>query len=157
MKSLRFLTEGYRIDPSDAIGAGIFDDETEGMVVVRDIEFYSMCEHHLLPFFGRAHIAYLPNSKIIAISQLPGLVDAFAHRLQVQERLTRQIADAIMKALSPHGVAVITLASHLCMMMRGVQKQSSSTYTSAFRGAFETDPQYRDEFLRIAIRASDSH
>ncbi|WP_432037877.1 GTP cyclohydrolase I FolE [Streptomyces cucumeris] len=151
-KAMRFLTEGYGVKVSDVIGDAIFEEDTHNLVVVRDIEFYSQCEHHMLPFFGRAHIAYLPTGRVVGLSKLPRLVDMFAHRLQVQERLTEQIADALDTALAPAGVGVVVVASHMCMMMRGVEKQCSSTYTSSFRGLLETGPA-RSEFLHLVAPA----
>jgi GTP cyclohydrolase I len=148
-KAWDFLTSGYRMNPKDVVGTGVFTAESQEMVIVQDIEFYSLCEHHLLPFFGRAHVAYIPNKKMIGLSKIPRLVDVFARRLQVQERLTGQVADALMEILKPQGVAVILDASHLCMMMRGVEKQSSSTKTSAVRGTFMDDPRTRQEFLQL--------
>ncbi len=149
-KAMEFLTRGYRTTLRDAVGAGIFDDAHDNMIMVRDIELYSMCEHHLLPFFGKAHIAYIPNGKILGLSKLPRIVDMFARRLQVQERLTSQIADAVCESVNPHGVGVVIEASHLCMMMRGVEKQNSMTITSALLGSFRDDAKTRDEFLRLA-------
>lgn len=146
--SLRWLTRGYHESIDDIVRGAIFEEPHESMVLVRDVEIYSMCEHHLLPFFGRAHVAYLPNGKIIGLSKIPRIVDVFARRLQVQERLTDQVADAIMTVLEPHGVGVVIEAYHLCMMMRGVEKQNSKTVTSALRGAFLNGPT-RDEFLRL--------
>ncbi|MFJ9752908.1 GTP cyclohydrolase I FolE [Streptomyces chartreusis] len=148
-KSLEFLTEGYNQNPLDVIGDAIFEVEAKNLVVVRDIEFYSQCEHHMLPFFGQAHIGYLPLGRVVGLSKLPRLVDLFAHRLQIQERLTEQIADVVEEVLAPAGVAVVVKSSHLCMMMRGVEKQCSSTYTSAFRGQLEKDPIHRSEFLNF--------
>ena len=148
-KSLSFLTDGYGQDPSEVVGDAIFEEPYDEMVVVRDIEFFSLCEHHMLPFFGRAHISYLPDGKIVGLSKLPRLVDLFSHRLQVQERLTTQIADALGEVLQPKGVAVVLEGSHLCMMMRGVQKQNSQTVTSAMRGTFKDDPRTRAEFFEL--------
>ncbi|MDQ2744054.1 MAG: GTP cyclohydrolase I FolE [Chloroflexota bacterium] len=148
-RSLSYLTEGYNQEPADVIGDAIFAEQYDEMVMVRDIEFYSLCEHHLLPFFGHAHVAYVPDGRIVGLSKLPRLVDLFSHRLQVQERLTTQIAEALETALLPKGVGVIIEASHLCMMMRGVQKQRSLTTTSAMRGVFKTDPRTRSEFLDL--------
>jgi GTP cyclohydrolase I len=148
--SLKWLTRGYTTCVEDIVQGAVFDERHESMVVVRDIELYSLCEHHLLPFFGKAHVAYLPNGKIIGLSKLPRIVDVFARRLQVQERLTDEIADAIMRVLEPLGVGVVIEAYHLCMMMRGVEKQNSKTITSALRGAFRDDHKTRDEFLRLA-------
>ena len=148
-KSLHFLTRGYAQTVEEAIGGALFDVDYDEMVIVRDIEFYSQCEHHLLPFFGRAHIAYVPQGKVIGLSKIPRIVDVFARRLQVQERLTREVADAIEDAIHPQGVAVIMEAQHLCMMMRGVEKQRSKTVTSAMLGAFKTQIQTRNEFLSL--------
>src|SRR6195952_4075083 len=133
-KSLAFLTRGYKMDLTQVLHGALFDVDYDEMVIVKDIEFYSMCEHHMLPFFGKAHVAYVPNGKVIGLSKIPRLVDVFARRLQVQERLTEQFAEAIQDCLAPKGVAVVIEASHMCMMMRGVQKQSSKTITSAMRG-----------------------
>ena len=149
-KALRFLTRGYGQTVEDAIGDAIFEEPHEDMILVRDIEFYSLCEHHLLPFFGRAHVAYIPKGRIMGLSKAARIVDIFARRLQVQERLTDQIADAIMDALEPNGVGVVIEAAHLCMMMRGVEKQSSRTVSSAVRGIFRSDQRTRTEFLRLA-------
>lgn len=147
--SLEWLTRGYESDIADVIGDALFEETHESMVMVRDIELYSLCEHHMLPFFGKAHIAYIPNGRIVGLSKLPRVVDVFARRLQVQERLTEQIAQALSDVLQPRGVGVVIEAQHLCMMMRGVQKQNSSTITSAMRGEFRDDPKTRDEFLRL--------
>lgn len=151
-KSMAFLTKGYRMDVTDVLHNALFDVDYDEMVIVKDIEFYSMCEHHLLPFFGKAHIAYVPNGKVIGLSKIPRLVDVFARRLQVQERLTRQIGEAITEAIQPQGVAVILDAAHLCMMMRGVEKQQSSTVTSAMLGVFKSQLQTRNEFLSLVRR-----
>jgi GTP cyclohydrolase IA len=148
--TLKWLTHGYEMDPADVIGDAIFDETHENMVMVRDIELYSMCEHHMLPFYGKAHIAYIPNGKIVGLSKLARVVDVFARRLQVQERLTEQVAQALSDVLDPLGVGVVIEAYHLCMMMRGVQKQNSRTITSSLRGVFRDDPKTRDEFLRLA-------
>ncbi|HKP29453.1 MAG TPA: GTP cyclohydrolase I FolE, partial [Gemmatimonadales bacterium] len=134
--AMRFLTRGYHRTVAEVVGKGIFDEAHENMILVRDIELYSLCEHHMLPFFGRAHVAYLPKGRIVGLSKIPRIVEVFARRLQVQERLTDQIADALMEVLHPHGAGVLIEASHLCMMMRGVEKQNSRTVTSALRGAF---------------------
>lgn len=147
--SLEWLTRGYETDIADVIGDALFEETHESMVMVRDIELYSLCEHHMLPFYGKAHIAYIPNGKIVGLSKLPRVVDVFARRLQVQERLTEQIAQALSDVLQPQGVGVVIEAQHLCMMMRGVQKQNSSTITSAMRGQFRADQKTRDEFLRL--------
>jgi len=151
-KALDFLTSGYQTKLEDVINDAIFENCCEEMVVVKDIEFYSMCEHHMLPFFGRATVGYIPNGRIIGLSKVARLVDMYARRLQVQERLTNEVADAMMDILTPHGVGVILEASHFCMMMRGVEKQSSSTVTSAVRGSFLTDPRVRSEFLELTRR-----
>jgi len=147
--SLRWLTRGYGQSVEELVRGAIFEEPHESMILVRDVEIYSMCEHHMLPFFGKAHVAYLPDGKIIGLSKIPRVVDMFARRLQVQERLTDQIADALMRVLEPHGVGVVVEAYHLCMMMRGVEKQNSKTVTSALRGVF-LDGTTRDEFLRLA-------
>lgn len=152
-RSLRFLTSGYTTDVTEVLNGALFDAEGSEMVVVKGIEFYSMCEHHMLPFFGKAHIAYIPNDKILGLSKFARVVDVFARRMQVQERMTLQIADALEAALQPQGIAVVTEASHLCMMMRGVEKQGSSTRTSAMRGLFKDDARTRQEFLE-AIRGA---
>lgn len=146
-KAMDFLTSGYQISAEEIIKKAVFEEDVKEMVVVRDIEFYSMCEHHMLPFFGHAHVGYLPNGKVVGLSKVARVVDVFARRLQVQERLTNQVADAMMAHLGAHGVAVVMEASHTCMMMRGVQKQRSTTVSSAMRGAFENDPRTRAEFM----------
>jgi GTP cyclohydrolase I len=148
-KSMAFLTKGYDQTVSEVLHDALFDVDYDEMVIVKDIEFFSLCEHHLLPFFGKAHVAYVPNGKVIGLSKTARLVDVFARRLQVQERLTRQISDAIDEAIQPQGVAVILEAQHLCMMMRGVEKQHSSTVTSAMLGVFKTQQQTRNEFLSL--------
>jgi GTP cyclohydrolase I len=148
--ALGFLTRGYRVTVQEAVGDGVFEEAHESMILVRDIEVYSLCEHHMLPFFGRAHVAYVPDGRILGLSKLPRIVDVFARRLQVQERMTDQIADAVMEILRPRGAGVVIEAAHLCMMMRGVEKQNSRTVTSALRGIFRDDPKTRDEFLRLA-------
>ena len=149
-RSMAFLTRGYEVTLRDAVGQGVFPDDHDNMIMVRDIELYSLCEHHLLPFFGKAHIAYIPNGRIVGLSKLPRIVDMFARRLQVQERLTSDIADAVCEAIEPRGVGVVIEAYHLCMMMRGVEKQNSMTITSALVGVFREDAKTRDEFLRLA-------
>jgi GTP cyclohydrolase I len=152
VKSMEFLTRGYTMDANEVLHNALFDVEYDEMVIVKDIEFYSMCEHHLLPFFGKAHIAYVPSGKVIGLSKIPRLVDMFSRRLQVQERLTREIAEAIEQAINPQGVAVILEAEHLCMMMRGVEKQHSTTTTSAMRGVFKEHQTTRQEFLSLVRR-----
>ena len=147
-KALKFLTEGYEKDPEQVLQSAMFQENYNEMVIVKDIELYSLCEHHLLPFFGKAHLAYIPNGHIVGLSKLPRIVDIFSRRLQVQERLTEQILDCINSTLNPKGVAVVIEASHMCMMMRGVQKQNSTTTTSGFRGAFR-DTDTRNEFLNL--------
>ena len=146
-RSLRFLTSGYSASVHDVINGALFAAEGSEMVIVKGIEFYSMCEHHMLPFFGRAHIGYIPNRSVLGLSKFARVVDVFARRLQLQERLTSQVADALAEVLQPRGLAVVTEASHLCMMMRGVQKQGSTTVTSAMRGVFREDARTRQEFL----------
>ncbi len=149
-RTMEWLTRGYETDLGEAVGEGVFADEHDNMIMVRDIELYSLCEHHMLPFFGKAHIAYIPNGRILGLSKLPRIVEMYARRLQVQERLTSEIADAVEEAVQPRGVGVVIEASHLCMMMRGVEKQNSMTITSALLGAFRDDAKTRDEFLRLA-------
>ncbi len=150
-RSLQWLTRGYELTVEDAIGEGIFTEDHHNMVLVKDIEMYSMCEHHMLPFFGKVHIAYIPNGRIVGLSKLPRLVEVFARRLQVQERMTEQIATALMDVLNPQGVGVVIEAAHLCMMMRGVEKQNSKTITSAMKGVFLADLGTREEFLRLSM------
>lgn len=147
-KAMQFLTKGYQEDPVAILQSAMFDEDYRQMVVVKDIEFYSLCEHHMLPFFGKAHVAYIPNGRITGLSKIPRVVDVFARRLQVQERLTTQIKDCIQQTLNPLGVMVVIEAEHMCMQMRGVQKQHSLTTTSDFTGAF-TRPETREEFLRL--------
>jgi GTP cyclohydrolase I len=154
-KSMKFLTQGYASSAEEVVGKGIFKEEHDNMIMVRDIELYSLCEHHMLPFFGKAHVAYIPNGKIVGLSKIPRIVDVYARRLQVQERLTEEIAEGLCSVLQPSGVGVVIEAYHLCMMMRGVQKQNSKTITSALRGAFREDPKTRDEFLRLAHNGRD--
>lgn len=149
-KSMAWLTRGYDLDARQVIGDAMFAENHENMVMVRDIEMYSMCEHHMLPFFGKVHVAYIPNGKIVGLSKLPRVVEVFARRLQVQERLGEQIANALDDVLQPKGVGVVIEAVHLCMMMRGVEKQSSRTITSSLRGLFRDDSKTRSEFLRLA-------
>lgn len=147
-KAMQFLTQGYEQDAAEILKGAMFKEDYNDMVIVKDIELYSLCEHHILPFFGKAHIAYIPNGHIVGLSKLPRIVDVFSRRLQVQERLTHQILDCINDTLKPEGVAVVIEASHMCMMMRGVQKQNSTTTTSGFRGAFE-NIETRTEFLKL--------
>jgi GTP cyclohydrolase I len=151
-ESLRFLTQGYHQDPKSVLNDAIFAVEHDEMVIVRDIDFYSMCEHHMLPFFGRAHVAYLPMRKIVGLSKIPRLVEVFARRLQVQERMTNQIAEVLVELLEPRGVAVVCEAQHLCMQMRGIQKQNSYAMTSAMRGEFLSNNETRREFLDLIRR-----
>ena len=152
--ALGWLTRGYTQKIEDVVGSGVFEESHENMVLVRDIELYSMCEHHMLPFFGRAHVAYIPDRRILGLSKIPRIVDMFARRLQVQERLTDQIADAVMEVLEPRGVGVVIEAQHLCMMMRGIEKQNSRTVTSALRGVFRECLMTREEFLRLVHRSA---
>jgi GTP cyclohydrolase IA len=148
-KAIQYLTHGANLDPKKILASAIFNEDYQQMVLVKDIEVYSMCEHHMIPFFGKAHVAYIPNGKITGLSKIARVVDAFSRRLQVQERLTMQIRDCIQDALNPLGVAVVIEAHHLCMMMRGVQKQNSVTTTSAFTGIFLSDPRTREEFIHL--------
>ncbi|HYL20338.1 MAG TPA: GTP cyclohydrolase I FolE [Gemmatimonadales bacterium] len=154
--SLRWLTRGYQMSVADVIGDALYHERHENLVCVRDIEIYSLCEHHMLPFFGRAHVAYLPNGRLVGLSKIPRVIEVFARRLQVQERLTDQVADALMDVLDPRGVGVVIEAYHLCMMMRGVEKQNSKTVTSALRGALLQDAKTRDEFLRLVYSGRGS-
>ena len=147
-KAMQFLTHGYELDPLEILKSAMFTEDHQQMIVVKDIELYSMCEHHLLPFFGKAHVAYIPNGKIVGLSKIPRIIDAFARRMQVQERLTDQIKACSQEALNPMGVAVVIEAQHLCMQMRGIQKQNSFTTTSSFTGAFEQD-KTRKEFISL--------
>lgn len=147
-KAMQYLTHGYELDPLEIMKAALFTEEHKQMIVVKDIEVYSMCEHHMLPFFGKAHVAYIPNGKIVGLSKIPRVVDAYARRMQVQERLTDQIKNCIQEALNPLGVAVVIEAQHMCMQMRGIQKQNSVTTTSSFTGAFEKD-KTRKEFISL--------
>jgi len=151
-KALQFLTHGYDLDPAEILRSAMFKEEYQQMVIVKDIELYSMCEHHMLPFFGKAHVAYIPNGQIVGLSKIPRVVDAFARRLQVQERLTVEIRNCIEDTLQPQGVAVVIEAQHMCMIMRGIQKQHSIATTSAFTGAFNAD-KTRAEFMRLVTRA----
>lgn len=149
-KAMKFLTHGYTASPKEMIGDALFEERHHNMILVKDIEMYSLCEHHLLPFFGKVHIAYIPDGKIMGLSKAARLVEVFSRRFQVQERITEQIAQALWDIVQPQGVGVVIEAAHLCMMMRGVQKQNSMTITSAMRGAFLEDPATRDEFLRLS-------
>jgi GTP cyclohydrolase I len=148
-KAIQFLTQGYNIDPKQIIQSATFEEDYKQMVIVKDIELYSLCEHHLIPFFGKAHVAYIPNGKITGLSKIARVVDAYARRFQVQERLTMQIRDCIQESLNPLGVAVVIEAHHLCMMMRGIQKQNSVTTTSAFTGVFMREAKTREEFIHL--------
>jgi len=148
-KSLQFLTHGYDQDPDAILKSALFNEEYSEMVIVKDIEVYSMCEHHMLPFFGKAHVAYIPNGKIVGLSKIPRVVDAFSRRLQVQERLTLEIRDAIQRVLEPKGVAVVIECAHMCMQMRGVQKQNSTTTSSAYTGLFMKNETTRKEFINL--------
>ena len=148
-KAMQFLTSGNDVNPDDIMSQAIFHEEYSEMVIVKDIEVYSLCEHHMLPFFGKAHIAYIPNGKIVGLSKIPRVVDACSRRLQVQERLTLEIRDCIERTLGPEGVAVVIEASHMCMQMRGVQKQNSVTTTSSFKGLFLTNDSTRKEFINL--------
>lgn len=147
-KAMQFLTHGYELNPLEILQSALFSEDHKQMIIVKDIEVYSMCEHHMLPFFGKAHVAYIPNGKIVGLSKIPRIVDAYARRLQVQERLTDQIKNCIQEALNPLGVAVVIEAQHMCMQMRGIQKQNSFTTTSSFTGAFEKD-KTRKEFISL--------
>ena len=151
-KSMQFLTQGYHINPDKIIKSALFKEQYQQMVLIKDIELYSLCEHHLVPFFGKAHIAYIPRNHIVGLSKIPRIVDVFSRRLQVQERLTREISNCIEKNLKPMGVAVVIEASHLCMQMRGVEKQGCVTTTSAFTGAFLEDPKTRKELMNLIDR-----
>ncbi len=148
-RALRYFTTGYQQDPKELLNGALFEVSYDEMVIVKDIEFYSMCEHHMLPFFGRAHVAYIPNGKVLGLSKIPRLVEMFARRLQVQERMTVEIAESLEQLLKPKGVAVVAEAIHLCMMMRGVRQQNASAITSSIRGEFEEDPKTRAEFMDL--------
>ena len=152
---MRYLTSGYETKLEDIVNGALFDVKTSGMVIVRDIEFYSLCEHHMLPFFGKMHVAYLPGKKVIGLSKIPRIVDMFARRLQVQEQLTEQVAQAVIDTLAPRGVGVIAEARHFCMMMRGVEKQHSGTITSTMLGDFRTKKATRDEFLSLVSQKTN--
>lgn len=148
-KAFQFLTHGYSQDIKNVLNGAVFNERYSEMVIVKDIDFFSMCEHHMLPFFGRAHVAYIPNGKIVGLSKVPRIVEVFSRRLQVQERLTQQIADTLQEALTPEGVGVVLEARHMCMMMRGVEKQNSVATTSAMLGVFRDDVKTREEFLKL--------
>ncbi len=155
-ESMRFFTKGYEQDPAEVLNGALFEVDYDEMVLVKDIEFYSLCEHHLLPFFGRVHVAYIPNGRVLGLSKIPRLVELFSRRLQVQERLTMNIAETFEELLQPKGVAVVIESIHLCMMMRGIQQQNSSATTSSLRGEFERDPKTRAEFMDLLKRRRDS-
>jgi GTP cyclohydrolase I len=155
-RAMRFFTQGYAQDPVAILNDALFDVSYDEMVIVKDIDFYSLCEHHMLPFFGRAHVAYVPNGKVLGLSKIPRLVEMFSHRLQVQERLTTQIAETLQRVLVPKGVAVVVEAIHLCMMMRGVQQQNASAVTSSVHGVFQQDSKTRQEFMDLIRRQKPS-
>jgi len=155
-RSMRFLTKGYEQDPATLLNGALFDVSYDEMVLVRDIQFYSLCEHHLLPFFGRVNVAYIPNGKVVGLSKIPRLVEMYARRLQVQERLTMQLAETIEAMLKPKGVAVVVESIHLCMMMRGVEQQNASAITSAMKGSFQEDPKTRGEFMQLIKHRRES-
>ena len=148
-KAMRFLTKGYQEDPIEILNDAMFDVSYDEMVLVKDIEFYSLCEHHMLPFFGRLHVAYIPNGKVVGLSKIPRLVEMFSRRLQVQERLTMEVAETLEKVLHPRGVAVVAESIHLCMMMRGVKQQNAFAITSSLKGVFQSDPMTRSEFMEL--------
>ncbi len=156
-KALQFLTEGYQQDPKEILNQALFSTSNDEMVLVRDIEFYSMCEHHMLPIIGRAHVAYIPDGKVVGLSKIPRIVDVYARRLQIQEQMTEQIADAILQTIKPKGVAVVVHARHMCMEMRGVQKINSTTVSSALRGLFKKDERTRNEFYNLINTPAPSH
>jgi GTP cyclohydrolase I len=156
-RAMRFFTQGYAQDPAAVLNAALFDVEYDEMVLVREIDFYSLCEHHLVPFFGRVHVAYIPNRKVLGLSKIPRLVEIFSRRLQVQERMTMQIARTLDEVLQPKGVGVVVEAKHLCMMMRGVQKQNSSAITSSLLGEFERDPKTRSEFMGLLRHPNEGY
>jgi GTP cyclohydrolase I len=156
-KALKFLTEGYHQDPEEILNQALFSTSNDEMVLVRDIEFYSMCEHHMLPIIGRAHVAYIPDGKVVGLSKIPRIVNVYARRLQIQEQMTEQIADAILNTIKPKGVAVVLHARHMCMEMRGVQKINSTTVSSALRGLFKSDERTRNEFYNLINTPTPSH
>jgi GTP cyclohydrolase I len=155
-KAMRFFTRGYQQDPAEILTGALFDVDYDEMVLVRDIDFYSLCEHHMVPFFGRVHVGYIPNGKVVGLSKIPRTVDVFARRLQVQERLTMDVAQTIEEVLRPRGVGVVVEAKHLCMMMRGVEKQNSFAITSSMRGSFESDSKTRAEFMELIRHRKES-
>ena len=155
-KAMRFFTQGYHQDPAAILTGALFDVDYDEMVLVKDIDFYSLCEHHMVPFFGRVHVAYIPRGKVVGLSKIPRTVDLFARRLQVQERLTMEIAQTLDAVLQPKGVGVVVEAKHLCMMMRGVEKQNSFAVTSSLRGTFESDPKTRSEFIELIRHRKES-
>jgi GTP cyclohydrolase I len=155
-RAMRFFTHGYQQDPVGILTDALFDVSYDEMVIVKDVDFYSLCEHHLLPFFGRVHVAYVPNGKVLGLSKIPRLVEMYSRRLQVQERLTTQVAETLQRVLEPKGVAVVVEAIHLCMMMRGVQQQNASAVTSSVHGVFEQDPKTRQEFMDLIRRQKPS-
>ena len=155
-KAMRFFTKGYQQDPAEILTGALFDVDYDEMVLVKDIDFYSLCEHHMVPFFGRIHVGYIPNGKVVGLSKIPRTVEIFARRLQVQERLTMDVAHTIEKVLQPKGVGVVVEAKHLCMMMRGVEKQNSFAITSSMRGTFESDPKTRAEFMELIRHQKDA-
>jgi GTP cyclohydrolase I len=154
--AMRFFTEGYRMDPLEILNDALFEVDYDEMVLVRDIDFYSLCEHHMVPFFGRVHVGYIPNGRVVGLSKIPRLVEMFARRLQVQERLTMQVASTLEQVLAPKGVGVVVESKHLCMMMRGVQKQNSYAITSSLRGEFESDIKTRNEFMGLLRQNRDA-
>jgi len=156
-KAFKFLTEGYEQDPEEILNQALFTTSNDEMVLVRDIEFYSMCEHHMLPIIGRAHVAYIPDGKVVGLSKIPRIVNVYARRLQIQEQMTEQIADAILKTIKPKGVAVVLHARHMCMEMRGVEKVNSTTVSSALRGLFKKDERTRNEFYNLINSPAPSH
>jgi len=156
-KAFKFLTEGYAQDPKEILSQALFTNSNDEMVLVRDIEFYSMCEHHMLPIIGRAHVAYIPDGKVVGLSKIPRIVNVFARRLQIQEQMTEQIADAISQSINPKGVAVVLHARHMCMEMRGVEKVNSTTVSSALRGLFKSDERTRSEFYNLINSPAPSH
>ena len=155
-KAMRFFSKGYQQDPAEILTGALFDVDYNEMVILKDIDFYSLCEHHMVPFFGRVHVAYVPKGKVVGLSKIPRTVDIFARRLQVQERLTMDIAQTLESVLKPKGVGVVVEAKHLCMMMRGVEKQNSFAITSSLRGSFESDPKTRSEFLELIRHRKES-